>query len=132
MAKEIVYREGDYDVTIVVREARAIDGYRRQVLLSEAVNLPTDDKASVSSLDVALTVFRIWCYPALVAATATIKNSADAKIKIEENPDKLDLQTLLELPDSLVRRWEDTVWELNPHWIPKAQVDQEADQKNAS
>ena len=118
MNREVVYQERGFDVVITVREAKAIDGYKRQILLTEAIGIERGPDQSV--LEIALDVFRLWTYPAVAAATISIKNNPDAVEKVPENVEKLTLAILIDLPDTLVSRWESMVFELNPHWVPVA------------
>jgi len=91
-------------VKIVVGAANTLMGMRRTRIREEG------RKEIEQESDVDRRILRIYTYPDLIAAT----------VEAEGIPWPLDFEPFLELPDHLVAEWEQAIYELNPHWIPKA------------
>ncbi len=120
MAKtsKIRYQDDELNVRIEIREARVIDGYKRQVMLSNLVGSSPPISSDTPVTDVATYILKAFTYPNVISATTRIVNLKGAKKRLPESPEKLTFEALLELPEKLVRIWEDAVIELNPHWMP--------------
>lgn len=130
--KVIQYKDSEFNVEIVVRKARLIDGIRRTVLIARERALmlaaygvkPKDDDAketaelqaaaAMSGEESYLWVYRMHTYPPCVAATVEIKNLEGAEVELSKD---ISPEDFLELPEALVMQWESGVLEINPHWI---------------
>jgi len=110
---KIKYQDQDYHLEIVVGEARVIDGYKRQIMLANtAENSPPP----------IVYILKAFTYPNIVAGTRSVTNLDDAGSKLPEDIDDLTFEELLELPERLIRIWEDAILELNPHWMPNVEL----------
>lgn len=135
--KVIAYEDGEYNVEIVVRKARLIDGIRRTVLIAQeraamlaAYGIKSkgdDDAAESEELRTAmpegaesyLWVYRMHTYSPCIAATVEIRNLEGAGMKLSKD---ISPEEFLELPEALVLLWENGTLEINSHWalrIPK-------------
>ncbi|MFH1555138.1 MAG: hypothetical protein ABII76_09785 [Pseudomonadota bacterium] len=107
-------------VRIVVTEAHALEGMKRARLAAHA------ERENEHEEDVDRAILHMLVYPPLIAAT----------VEAEGIPWPLTFEQFLELPDTLMRPWEDAVFGLNPHWIPKSDEEMaaqaEEDEKNVS
>lgn len=103
------------DVRIVVQAADAEMGMNRSLIREEG-RRETEEEQST-----ARRILRIYTYPDLIATT----------IEAEGIPWPLDFETFLRLPDRLVAEWEEKVYELHPHWLPKTaeQAAEDAEKK---
>jgi hypothetical protein len=101
MRTEVVeYKDGTLDVRLTVSEATLLLGLRRTRLKVEASHGETD-------LDRRILLF--VTYPDLVAAT----------IEAEGIPWPPDFEAFIALPEPLAIAWEEAVYRLNPHWLPR-------------
>ncbi|NIO10535.1 MAG: hypothetical protein GTO40_22015, partial [Deltaproteobacteria bacterium] len=48
-----------------------------------------------------------------------IEVEVEDEVKVKRPVYDLTFEEWLELPDALVISWENAVYELNPHWLPK-------------
>jgi hypothetical protein len=94
------------DVSIIVSEATALIGMKRSRMKVEA--------SGTIDNDTDISILRIITYPDLLAATVEIKGM-----------NKPTFEEFLDLPDTLVMKWEQAVYRLNPHWLPGSQEQQE-------
>jgi len=118
---KIKYQDQDYHLEIVVGEARVIDGYKRQIMLANtAENSPPPIGGATQ--DAAMYILKAFTYPNIVAGTRSVTNLDDAGSKLPEDIDDLTFEELLELPERLIRIWEDAILELNPHWMPNVEL----------
>jgi len=123
--RTVVYRDDDYDVEFVVRQATTSDGIKRQALMAEQWKaMPREARART----LVETWMPIRCYPSLMVATITVKNADGAKTKLAV---PLPYAEFLELPDALVTLWQGAVFEVNPHWVPELIAPKEEKQGEA-
>ena len=104
-----------YDVTIVVGEANTRMGMCRSRIREEG-------RKEIETLqDIDCRILRLYTYPDVIGAT----------LEADGIPWPLGFDAFLELPDRLVVEWEEAVYELNPHWLPKpaAQATEDAEKK---
>lgn len=92
--------ENGAPVSVTVSAATVRQGVKRSRLRLEA------HQAGDADPDVA--ILRTFTYPDLTAATASAAGLSWP----------LTFDDFLKLPDAWVAEWEQTVYELNPHWMP--------------
>lgn len=100
-------------VKLTVSEAGVLQGIRRSILQEQAKLDEGDDQAI-------LYIKRIF-YPDLIAATLSQSG-------FDNWP--LSLADFMQVPDQLALKWENAVYELNPHWRPGWEDEQQ--EKKAS
>jgi hypothetical protein len=88
-------------VHVVVSQATTLSGMRRTRLQIEGRDAQEED--------VDRRLLRLYTYPDVIAAT----------VEVEGLDWPLDFETFLGLPDALVAQWEQAVYDLNPHWLPR-------------
>jgi hypothetical protein len=98
------------DIKLTVSEATTLIGMKRTRLKVEA--------SKAGETDVDRHLLRLYPYADLVAAT----------IQAEGLPWPLDFESFLALPEQLVAKWEEAAYELNPHWLPQQDEQQEKKQ----
>jgi hypothetical protein len=106
---EIVYKDQYYDVTLTVKQGTFADGIRRAALQGESL-LAGPIEGMLENLSVLITQ---WIRPSCLAGLASVENRGEHEIKPEPT-----LEEFMEYPDALIELWQNTVWELNPHWSP--------------
>ncbi len=104
----VEYREGDWDIEVVVSEATVLMGTRRMLLMSEAFEQDGDDFER--------RLLHRAVYPHVMAGT-TEANGIPWPLAFEDAEAELDF---VRLPDLFARDWEAAVLRLNPHWKPQA------------
>ena len=123
---EIRYKDDDYEVVIVVRQASVMQGmYRTELVVAGEKRLYEDypelvDTDNLSAENrVKLNILRMYyqhTFPACIAATKSITCADDTTLLILS---QLTMTEFLELPESLVDVWVSAVFTDNPHWMPK-------------
>jgi hypothetical protein len=110
------YRDDDYDLTVIVKQATVLDGLQRAALEqkiqgSEMVKYLTPEIAE-----------RPWIvtwlkqlYIAAQTLTVDIKSNDKEKGKVQKG---LGLQEFLELPEALLNIWYMTIISVNPQLVP--------------
>jgi hypothetical protein len=108
--------------SLEIAEETVLHGMRRTRLKAEAtVNREEDpDRAFL----------RVVTYPDLMAVSSgsiivTVDGTADEEIKV---PEELDFERYLNLPGQIAGRWEQAVYEINPHYLPSTD-DEETEKK---
>jgi len=112
--RTVVYKDDDYDVEIVVRQASVEDSFRRMSLHSREKARLTGREGEEFYLPLRWTALRT--YPELVSCTAEIKNLDADKKQLSSD---LSLDDFLQLPEALVFTWEGATYECNPHLMPQ-------------
>lgn len=111
-------------VRIVVQRATARIGTKRSVLSYRGAEQAAQDPEEVA-------VLRTITYPDLTApvreASGTIELEAGRSVDFSSWP--VSFEDFCELPDDLIWAWEKTVYDVNPHWSPSAQIQAEAEKK---
>lgn len=103
--QEVFYENGEVKYRVVVSEATALIGIKRTRLRLEGVQEPDVDRR----------LLRMFTWADTQAAT----------VETEGLPDPLDFDAFCLLPDPFVSGWESAVYELNPHWVPSEEPDEE-------
>ena len=113
--RTVVYKDDDYDVEIVVRQAALSAGFRRTALQSrEMARLKEKDKVEgAEGYLVQWAAFRTL--PDCLCASVEVRNLDKEKTQLSS---EMDLDQFLSLPEALVIVWEQAVYECNPHWMP--------------
>ena len=129
MRKNLVkYQDDEYNVEIEVGQATIQMGLARSDLWFDARSSNVAGRSLLSRIGILQT------YPACVAATLSVNNLP--KLNEEGEPElteaggyllypkqlsmaDLTLEAYLALPESLGVLWQDAVFNLNPHWLPK-------------
>ena len=120
--RTLVYKDDDYDVEIVVRQASYGDGFRRYAIISrEQARWKEQEEGGLADWNRHWAAFRVL--PAFTCATVKIKNLDPEKQQLVS---EMDLDVLLDLPEALVILWEKAVFECNPHWVPTPAVEDES------
>lgn len=96
------------DVRLSISQATVLMGMKRSRLKREGIDAADED--------IDRHLLRIFTYPDLSAATVAIEGLPD-----------FDFEAFLLLPDSLIARWEDAVYRLNPHWLPTESEPEDGD-----
>jgi len=119
--KSIEYRDGEYAVRIVVRKATISDGIQRSLMVVAARReQPIGDDPDPRELT--KRVLAAMTYPTCVSATVLIENLDGAETPLNF---PISIEDFSNLPDRLVIRWENAVSEMNPHWVPGANLEEE-------
>jgi len=95
------------DVKIVLREATAMDGMRRMVLL-QSIKLPAEEEEEASGdrlTDLLTQALLRRSYACCISCVEAIEGM--------ETP---SFEEFGNLPETLVTQWENAALELNPHW----------------
>ncbi len=109
LTETVEYREGDWDIEVVVSEATVLMGTMRMRLMIEGFEQEDGD-----SLD--LRLLHRFVYPVCVAGTIDAEG-IPWPLAFEDTEAELDF---VRLPDLFARNWEAAVLRLNPHWKPQA------------
>ena len=104
--KTMDFDNGELRATIIVREARLVDGMERGKLIGQAFENRRQNEMEQT--------VQVVIWPNLVAGTHQANIELDGQT--QEWP---KFETLLELPETLVQQWLEAVFELNPHWQPQ-------------
>lgn len=104
-SQTIEYEGHGLTARIVVTAATVLQGAKRTRLRFEGDGEKDPDRRLV----------RLFVYPDLIASARSIEISG-----IEA----LDFDQFLQLPEDLVRQWEDATFTLNPHWLPPSETDE--------
>jgi hypothetical protein len=107
--KEVSFKKGNSEWHVVISEATALIGMRRSVARSAAQVIQDVDPASA--------VLRKITHPDLVAAVVEAGGFEAWPVPYDE---------FAALPDRFVMEWETAVYELNPHWLPGPDDDEES------
>lgn len=111
----VTYKDDDLDVKLAVSEATVLVGMKRTRLKMAGDKLEKERAEKEGNHDLDRLILRVTIYPDLVAATTQVKGL----------PWPLDFETFLTLPEPLWAVWEEAVYKLNPHWVPKTDDDSE-------
>ncbi len=103
----VEYREGDWDIEVVVSEATVLMGTQRTRLMIEAFEQEADD------FDRRLLHRAV--YPPVIAGTIEAEG-IPWPLAFEDAEAEMDF---VRLPDVFARAWEAAVLRLNPHWKPQ-------------
>lgn len=129
--REVVWENDRVIVTLVVKEASTYVGIRRARLMSDVQNLASwkDEKMSIEERVVRQITYTA-CAAALVSANVAPKDgiTLDDSEKITT---EISVEEFLNLPESLVVRWNDAVLAVNPHW-QSSKSDEGDSRKNVS
>jgi len=131
MAKTTVveYKDEEYDVTLTVRRASALDGIDRSIRVAQIYG-PRRKKGEPeevrSTRDQLRRILLLQGYPACLAVTS-IESRGKKTLSVELLPEEF-----LQLPDELVFHWEIAVFDLNPHWVVKAPDDEDDEEGEAT
>lgn len=126
----IEWTDDSYDVVITVREATRADGlYRSSIRVTQYEKYVEDKAEEITDKNFQLKWWRVWYYPAIMAATEGWENRDPDK---EQLPDELTEDLLLGLPDGLLVAWEAAVVKLNPSFFPFAEEKTEETTENGS
>ena len=122
---EIQYKDDDYEVVIVVRQASVMQGmHRTELVVAGEKQLYVDhpelvDVGNLSAENrVKLNILRMYyqhTFPACIAATTSIVCAEDTTLLILS---QLTMTEFLELPEAMVDVWVTAVFTDNPHWMP--------------
>lgn len=104
--KTMDFDNGELRATIIVREARLVDGMERGKLIGQAFENRRQNEMEQT--------VQVVIWPNLVAGTHQANIELDGQT--QEWP---KFETLLELPETLVQQWLEAVFELNPRWQPQ-------------
>lgn len=88
------------DIKLTVSQATVLIGMKRTRLKLEAQQAEETDPDRH--------ILRLLTFPDVISAT----------VQAEGLEWPLDFETFLGLPDSLEGKWEEAVYDLNPHWLP--------------
>ena len=119
--RTLVYKDDDYDVEIVVRQASYGGGFRRYAILSREQARLKEREEKGDSSDWITQWAALRTLPACVCATAEIRNLDKEKKQLVS---EMDLDELLALPEALVIEWEKAIFACNPHWMPTPKEDE--------
>ncbi|MFA5416892.1 MAG: hypothetical protein WC341_00400 [Bacteroidales bacterium] len=95
----------DEPVALIISRATARAGVQRYLLASRGKEF--NDKNPES--DLATQILRVTLYPDLMSTTEIMNGL----------PKDLSFEDFIELPESFVNQWGDTVYQLNPDWRPE-------------
>lgn len=101
--RELKFDDGAVAAELVIHAATALIGARRVRLrvAAQAAGETDPDRG----------LLRLYTFPDLIApATGTVAGVAVAA---------LDFETFIGLPEQLLIAWEQTVYDLNAHWLPE-------------
>jgi hypothetical protein len=120
--RTVIYKDDSYDVEIVVRQATLGASFKRIKLRSrEQAQMKAKD-AEVSSDPLMLwTAFR--ALPDCLGATVEIRNLDKEKQQLST---ELSFDEFLELPEALIMLWQESTYEVNPHWLPSPREEDES------
>lgn len=96
---------------ITVQEANGLMAARREILAAKAYQSPVDDEAEQW--------MRAWVCPILNAVT----------VAVEGVQWPLSIDEFMALPDEILAVWLAAAFRLNPHWLPKADPEQDLNEK---
>jgi len=114
----VTYKDDDYDVELTIRQATVMDGMDRSANMA-LIHAQPFDVGKASNTDRFRRFMLMQTYSACLAVTEIV-NHGTKKLKKDISPDDF-----LELPDGLVVPWDNTVFELNPHWVMRTKEDDE-------
>jgi len=122
--RKIVYKDDDYDVEIVVRQATLEAGFSRYALQSR-------ERARLKAKDADDSFMVQWAairtLPDCVSGTVEITNKGTKELSTE-----MDLEGFMLLPEALVVLWEHAIYECNPHWLPQPKDDEQGEASEPS
>lgn len=108
MTKSIEYEDDRVKASLVISEATIRHGLKRSILISRASSLAEDET---------LVAIEELAYANSLAVTmGTIVFKDDKEDDVTKDASDLDLESFLDLPDSLGDQWLRTVYEVNPSW----------------
>jgi hypothetical protein len=100
----VTYAKEGINVTLTVRLASTRDRIRRNAIFNALPDLAPDEGFESY-------VYRTHMYANCLACTEIVSTG-------EREITDLTPEEFLDLPDELVARWTDAVFEENPHWFP--------------
>lgn len=120
------YQADGMDVTLQIARANGSIGTYRTLLMQKANEAETDHVPAPDDLyALGNYLTHLFVYPSLIAAVVSAKGLPHWPLPFEE---------YMQMPEGLLMAWEAKVWEMNPHWQPKApdtEKPSEEDQKKA-
>ena len=120
------YNDDGLNVTLKITRANGESGTYRTLLMEQAREQENGKDIGNDLRRLGNYLTHLFVYPSLIAAVDEAQGFAEWPLSFED---------YLKLPEAFLMAWEAKVWELNPHWQPKApgeeQAQSEADQKKA-
>jgi hypothetical protein len=112
--KTIHYERNGLTASVTVGEATTLIGMRRTRMRYEAgqAEKALRDANAGGTPDPDESILRLVTYPDLVAPIV--------EIDINGEHDTPGLSQFMELPETFVMEWENAVYELNGHWLPRS------------
>lgn len=121
----ITYKDDDYDVEIVVRQATLKDSFKRVKLRSrEEAQMKARDAEVQSNPLMMWTAFR--ALPDCLGATIKIRNLDESKTQLS---DEITFAEFLELPEAMIILWQEATYECNPQWLPRPKEEKQGEAK---
>ena len=120
LTEKFTYVDPNFDITVVARQATALDGMRRAALIGQVTGEAQqqregDDAEALLEGFVRYHMGMVW-----TACRATLH---EVIVNDEAKPGRIvknmTLDQFAALPDPLVQMWEAASLRLNPHWAPK-------------
>ena len=120
--RELTYKGGGLNVTLVIGAATVLAGMKRALLQgrAQAYSEQADDGKGIDST--ARVILARFLYPDLLASVVEAAG-LDLNMSVQE---------FLTLPEALTDAWQNLVYELNPHWYPFRRTDEDEAEKNAA
>ena len=125
LTASIHYEDPNYNLTIVVRQATAMDGMRRATFIGQVIGQTKQQRESedADALLEGMNNYYLgitWaeCRAALHEVTI---NDEDKPGRVTAN---ISYEDFAALPESLVQMWHNECVRLNPHWAPKIPDDE--------
>lgn len=108
------------EISVTIQEADAVIGLRRKLLSAQAFVEDAENPGTVKPVetDPARHMLRVMDFPNLVAPV----------VEVQGLPDPITFEDFASLPEVMLTRWSEAVYELNPHWRV---VQTEPDEKKA-
>jgi hypothetical protein len=128
LTASIHYEDPNYNLTIVVRQATAMDGMRRSALIGQVIGLTKTQRESEDAQELMDGLSRYWLGLAWAACRATTVEVTAAEGEAPFTRD-ISFEDFQALPDALVTVWGNECMRLNPHWAPKGLEDDEGGSK---
>jgi len=119
----VEYRDDDYNIEITVVQASLERGFTRASLsqrMDAQLRARKIEEGAEIGNELQYRFVAIRTYPEVMAATKQIKNVPDASGKSTSQLSlPMSFEDFIALPEALVMLWEQAVYAMNPHWVPK-------------
>lgn len=107
----VEYKDDNREISVTISQATTLMGVQRSILALNGFKKNEElAKTKEDARTDALAVIQAITYPDLVACV----------VGAQGLPVQPTIDEFLELPDEFVSKWEQAVYDMNPHWIPSS------------